>query len=44
MDKLSSPEETHRNCITNDLFTTVQLLDAVPAMRLAVSAHAGGCI
>jgi hypothetical protein len=27
--------ETHRNCITNDLFTTVQLLDAAPAMRLA---------
>ena len=27
--------ETHRNCITNDLFTTVQLLDAVPPMRLA---------
>jgi hypothetical protein len=27
--------ETHRNCITNDLFTTVQLLDAVPNMRLA---------
>jgi hypothetical protein len=27
--------ETHRNCITNDLFTTVQLLDAVTAMRLA---------
>ena len=27
--------ETHRNCITNDLFTTAQLLDAVPAMRLA---------
>jgi hypothetical protein len=27
--------ETHRNCITNDLFTTLQLLDAVPAMRLA---------
>ncbi len=27
--------ETHRNCITNDLFTTVQLLDAVPAMCLA---------
>src|ERR1700691_5194941 len=26
--------ETHRNCITNDLFTTVQLLDAVPQMRL----------
>jgi hypothetical protein len=27
--------ETHRNCITNDLYTTVQLLEAVPAMRLA---------
>jgi hypothetical protein len=27
--------ETHRNCITNDLFTIVQLLDAVPEMRLA---------
>jgi hypothetical protein len=27
--------ETHRNCITNDLFTTLQLLEAVPAMRLA---------
>jgi hypothetical protein len=27
--------ETHRNCITNDLFTTVQLLDAVPQLRLA---------
>lgn len=27
--------ETHRNCITNDLFTTLQLLDAVPDMRLA---------
>ena len=27
--------ETHRNCITNDLFATVQLLDALPAMRLA---------
>lgn len=27
--------ETHRNCITNDLYTTVQLLDAVPQMRLA---------
>jgi hypothetical protein len=27
--------ETHRNCITNDLFATVQLLEAVPAMRLA---------
>jgi sugar phosphate isomerase/epimerase len=27
--------ETHRNCITNDLYTTVQLLEAVPSMRLA---------
>lgn len=27
--------ETHRNCITNDLYATIQLLDAVPAMRLA---------
>jgi hypothetical protein len=27
--------ETHRNCITNDLFTAVQLLEAVPAMRIA---------
>jgi hypothetical protein len=27
--------ETHRNCITNDLFTTIQLLHAVPQMRLA---------
>jgi sugar phosphate isomerase/epimerase len=27
--------ETHRNCITNDLYTTVQLLDSVPDMRLA---------
>jgi hypothetical protein len=27
--------ETHRNCITNDLFTAVQLLDAIPHMRLA---------
>jgi len=27
--------ETHRNCITNDLYTTVQLLDALPEMRLA---------
>jgi hypothetical protein len=27
--------ETHRGCITNDLFTTLQLLDRVPEMRLA---------
>ena len=27
--------ETHRNCITNDLFTTVQLLELIPPMRLA---------
>lgn len=27
--------ETHRNCITNDLFCTLSLLDAVPEMRLA---------
>jgi hypothetical protein len=27
--------ETHRNCITNDLFSTLLLLDAVPEMRLS---------
>lgn len=27
--------ETHRNCITNDLFATLSMLDAVPEMRLA---------
>lgn len=26
--------ETHRNCITNDLYATLQLLDAVPEMRM----------
>jgi len=27
--------ETHRNCITNDLFSTLLLLDAIPQMRLS---------
>jgi len=27
--------ETHRNCITNDMFATLLLLDALPEMRLA---------
>jgi hypothetical protein len=27
--------ETHRNCITNDMFSTLLLLDAVPQMRLS---------
>ena len=26
--------ETHRNCITNDLYTTLQLLERIPAMRI----------
>ena len=26
--------ETHRNCITNDLYSTLQLLDAIPEMRM----------
>ncbi len=26
--------ETHRNCITNDLYSTLALLDAVPEMRM----------
>lgn len=26
--------ETHRNCITNDLFSTLLLLDAIPEMRM----------
>jgi len=27
--------ETHRHCITNDLFTTLQLLDSIPEMELS---------
>ena len=27
--------ETHRNCITNDLFSTLLMLDAIPEMRLS---------
>jgi hypothetical protein len=27
--------ETHRNCITNELFATLQMLEAVPEMRLS---------
>lgn len=34
-ERLPIQFETHRNCITNDLFATVQLLDAIPQMRLA---------
>ena len=26
--------ETHRDCITNDMFNTLQLIDAIPQMRL----------
>ena len=26
--------ETHRDCITNDMFNTLQLIDEIPAMRL----------
>ena len=26
--------ETHRNCITNDLYVTLQLLDRIPGMRI----------
>ncbi len=26
--------ETHRNCITNDLFSTLLMIDAIPDMRL----------
>lgn len=27
--------ETHRNCITNDLYTMLQLIDLIPEMRIA---------
>jgi hypothetical protein len=27
--------ETHRNCLTNDMFATLQLLDAVPEMEIS---------
>ena len=35
-DKINIPIqfETHRNCITNDLYSTLQLLDAIPEMRM----------
>lgn len=35
-DKIGMPIqfETHRNCITNDLYTMLQLLDRIPAMRV----------
>lgn len=35
-DRIGMPVqfETHRNCITNDLFVTLQLLDRIPDMRL----------
>lgn len=34
-ERLPIQFETHRNCITNDLFSTLLLLDAVPEMRLS---------
>ena len=35
-DRIGMPVqfETHRNCITNDLYTTLQLLDRLPEMRI----------
>jgi sugar phosphate isomerase/epimerase len=35
-DRIGQPIqfETHRNCITNDLYVTLQLLDRIPAMRI----------
>jgi hypothetical protein len=34
-ERLPIQFETHRNCITNDLFSTLLLMDAVPEMRLS---------
>lgn len=34
-EKVPVQFETHRNCITNDLFSTLLLLEAIPAMRLS---------
>ena len=35
-DRIGMPVqfETHRNCITNDLYVTLQLLDRIPEMRI----------
>ena len=35
-DRIGMPVqfETHRNCITNDLYVTLQLLDRIPGMRI----------
>ncbi len=35
-DRIGQPIqfETHRNCITNDLYVTLQLLDRIPGMRI----------
>jgi len=35
-DRIGQPVqfETHRNCITNDLYVTLQLLDRIPGMRI----------
>lgn len=35
-DRIGQPIqfETHRNCITNDLYVTLQLLDRIPEMRI----------
>ena len=34
-ERMSIQFETHRNCITNDLYTTMQLLEAIPEMRVS---------